>query len=97
MKMEKARAKLDQERMLIPTAAWSQRLRKPMICFPSVQYCIIATPMILRMALPIAKTLKQLSGLAMPSKGLRLEGGRVSGKNLRLKMRWIAATTARTA
>ena len=42
-------------------------------------------------------TLKQLSGLAMPWKGLRLEGGRVSGKNLRLKMRWIAATTARTA
>ena len=64
---------------------------------PSVQYCIMATPMILRMALPIAKTLKQLSGLAMPWKGLRLEGGRVSGKNLRLKMRWIAATTARTA
>ena len=57
----------------------------------------MATPMILRMALPIAKTLKQLSGLAMPWKGLRLEGGRVSGKNLRLKMRWIAATTARTA
>ena len=32
MKMEKDRAKLDQERMLIPTAAWSQRLRKPMMC-----------------------------------------------------------------